>query len=124
MEKVTGQWIRQRQISTCGILMEKHSNKNAAETVKLSNNPFTKLMTPITMAEHATISSTENDAAENARKKWASLHSARQLMSPSLGACWASHGSAKHALKSQILTALNFEEIKNIGKQWRPIRLP
>ena len=73
-KRFRGQWTRQRQIPTCGTLMENQSNKNAIETAKLSKNPrkaltdrrhpVTKLMTSLTLAEHSAIASGDYEGAE------------------------------------------------------------
>ena len=121
-KRFRGQWTKQRQIPTCGTLLEKQSNKNATETAKLSKNPrkaltdrrhtVTKLMTSLTLAEHSAIASGDYEGVENARKRWTTLHSARHLMSPYSDAYRGTDSYVRHAKKSQILAALNLDKLQ------------
>lgn len=120
-----GEWSKQRKIPTAGCAIAAENKNGTAQTAKRTRDPktalsdrrhaLTKLMNSLTLAEHKALEGGDLQGAEHARKRWVMLHSARHLLSSRADAYKSSSNSVRHDNKSQIISALNFEFLKDAG---------
>ena len=115
-KRLKGEWTKKRQIPTAGTVMHQVSNAEITTIPRLSKDPkkaltdrryiVSKLITKMTLAEHAAIKVGDAEGAAHARMRWHKLHSARYLMSPFADAYRSSDLQVRHANKSRFLLAL------------------
>ncbi|PXF47001.1 hypothetical protein BWQ96_03191 [Gracilariopsis chorda] len=121
-KRFRGVWTKARQIPMAGIVMESEKKHTVLKSSKVTKDPkkalsdrryvLSKVMTTLTLAEHAALSSGDPEGAEHARKQWNVLYSARHMASPFADAYRSfEQGAAgmRHAQKSHILNASNLE---------------
>lgn len=100
-------WVLLWPLKVLASPLKQKSPKDLRKSLAERRLAVTKLMAALTLAEHASIKSGDNEGAENARERWNKLHSARYLMSPFADAYRSSGASMRHAKKSQFVSALS-----------------